>query len=322
MIVLYSPTHHLHTPEVEYYDGMAGKYAERPERITSILDACQDLNLTIRKIRRPLTKRDLMTLHDKHYVDYFANRCKSIPEKEQIISSVFIKDTYSPIMKHTYNAARNSAGLAVTAAEMILSGEQQSIYALCRPPGHHAEHNSMMGYCYFNNAAFAADRLSWNAKKVAILDIDYHHGNGTQQLFYDRNDVLYVSLHADPKTNFPYSSGFADERGMHEGVGYTYNFPLPKDISPEVYIRTLNRAIRFIKKFQPDFFVLSLGLDTYMHDPIGNLGLVEKDYVEIGKLIAQKINLPTIIIQEGGYNVEALGNLSRNFLQGYLKYDT
>jgi acetoin utilization deacetylase AcuC-like enzyme len=221
-------------------------------------------------------------------------------------------------MKDTYNAARYSAGLAVAAAESVLSGKQRIVYALCRPPGHHAENDGMMGYCYFNNAAFAADRLSRNGKKVAILDIDYHHGNGTQQLFYDRGDVLYVSLHADPSVAFPYGSGFSDERGVHEGLGYTRNFPLPKTATSQQYTRTLQRAIRVINKFKPDFLVLSLGFDTYLHDPIGNLGLVEKDYASIGRQVARNIKLPTIIIQEGGYNVGALGKLSASFLQGYL----
>ena len=321
MLVLYSPPHLEHNPTIEYYDGQATPYAERAARITSILEGCRSLGIPIQPIRSKVTARQLHTLHSNHYVDFLQSKCGTIAEGSQLMPSVFIKDTYTPLTKHTYQAACYAAGLAVTAAGLVANAEQKVVYALCRPPGHHAEEDAMMGYCYFNNAALAAERLTKKGKRVAVLDIDYHHGNGTQHLFYDRKDVLYVSVHADPAEAFPYGSGFRNERGLRGGLGFTHNFPLSRSVTPQQYLSTLSQAIRAVQRFEPDFLVLSLGFDTYKDDTIGGLSLEAKNYVTIGNRIAKGISCPSVIVQEGGYNVEMLGVLSAHFLQGYLSIE-
>jgi len=307
MIAIYSPAHTLHDPEFEYYDGQATPYAERASRIDSILDGCRRVNIPVQASNDKISLKELRSLHGEHYLRYLQSKCDGVAEDAQLMPSVFVNDTYTPLTHHTYEAARHAAGLAVSAAEMIASGMQSTVYALCRPPGHHAEQNAMMGYCYFNNAALAAQRLTSQGKKVAILDIDYHHGNGTQHLFYDRSDVLYVSIHADPAVAFPYGSGYQDERGVREGLGYTHNFPLTRVTTPQQYMATVDKATAIVNKFEPDFLVLSLGFDTYKDDPIGGLGLDERDYVAMGSRIADALAYPTVIVQEGGYNVEMLG---------------
>jgi len=205
--------------------------------------------------------------------------------------------------------------LALIGADYIAKDGSDQLYALCRPPGHHAEHSSMQGYCYFNNAALAATALAEHGR-VAILDIDYHHGNGTQGFFYDRSDVLYVSLHADPTEAYPYKSGFADETGEGEGEGFTRNFPLPKNTTPELYLTTLQQACATINEYAPDYLIISLGFDTYKGDPIAGLGIDEDDYVHIGEMLRNNLDYPMLIIQEGGYTVDKLAILAERFLSG------
>jgi acetoin utilization deacetylase AcuC-like enzyme len=222
-------------------------------------------------------------------------------------------DTYTPIVAKTYDAARSSVDVALTGAKFVLEGEKV-IYSLCRPPGHHADCNSMGGYCYFNNAAIAAEYLSEHGK-VAILDIDFHHGNGTQSIFYDRADVLYISIHANPEVKFPYSSGFSEEAGRGEGLGFNKNYPLPLGTTNEEYMEVLQRALQDVRNFAPNFLVISAGFDTYEKDPIGGFELTIPFYKDIGQEIAA-LNLPTLIVQEGGYNVDALGDIAYSFLRG------
>ena len=223
-------------------------------------------------------------------------------------------DTATPIVAGTAGAARAAVDIALSAADRVLSGAPLA-YGLCRPPGHHAGRNLMGGYCFFNNAAIAAQSLvSRGASRVAILDVDFHHGNGTQQIFWDRPDVLYVSLHGDPRGIYPYYSGYATERGAEAGEGTTLNFPLPPGTDGDAYLATLHEALAAIRAFNPDApLVLSLGFDTYHADPISNLALRTDDYSRIGSAIA-KLGVPVIALQEGGYAVEALGNNAVSFL--------
>jgi acetoin utilization deacetylase AcuC-like enzyme len=317
MLVLFANDYLLHNPKFEYYDGTETPYAEQVDRITNIIETCKKLRYPMREVTSLPNEADVTALHTPHYVDYFRNKCADIPEGTQLTSSVFIKDTYTPLVKHTFQAAMKSAGIALEAADELLNQNEKIVYALCRPPGHHAEHDAMMGYCYFNNAALAAHKLAQTGKKVAILDIDYHHGNGTQEAFYERSDVLYVSIHADPAKAFPYGTGYKDEQGKSEGKGYTRNLPLPLSTTPTEYLAALDEAIAAINDYQPDYFVLSLGFDTYENDPIGNLGIDEDSYMTIAAKIAKSLAYPTLIVQEGGYNVEKLGTLAEKFLSSY-----
>ena len=202
-------------------------------------------------------------------------------------------------------AAVAAAGLALNGAARLQSGERM-VYTLCRPPGHHAGIDFFGGFCFFNNAALAADALAHKAT-VAILDLDYHHGNGTQQIFYERNDVLYVSTHADPAVAYPHISGFASEIGAGPGEGCNINFPLPLSCDDDMFAKFLPRAIDEIAQFAPTFLVVSLGVDGAIGDPVGTWSLTRKSYAKSGELVAA-LNLPTLVVQEGGYNLTRLGD--------------
>jgi acetoin utilization deacetylase AcuC-like enzyme len=226
-------------------------------------------------------------------------------------------DTATPIVAGTWSAALAAVDVALTAAERSVAGAALA-YGLCRPPGHHAAHAMLGGYCYFNNAAIVAEwlRREGGARKVAILDIDYHHGNGTQQIFWERGDVLYLSLHADPSRAYPYFSGYAAETGAGPGAGMTRNWPLAARTGLEGYAIALAEALRMVVAFAPDApLVVSAGFDTFERDPIGDLALRTPDYAEIGRMIAG-LEVPLIVLQEGGYAIDALGDNAVALLNG------
>ncbi|MBN2863272.1 MAG: histone deacetylase family protein, partial [Bacteroidales bacterium] len=215
---------------------------------------------------------------------------------------------------NAYLAARWGVNCSLTAADSILEGHRIA-YVLTRPPGHHAERSVFGGFCYFNNVAITANYLC-SYGKVAILDIDYHHGNGQQQIFYNRDDVLTVSIHGHPSFAYPYFSGFAEEKGEGPGYGFNFNFPLKEEINGEEYRRTLSRALETIKKFKPVFLIVALGLDTAKGDPTGTWLLGAKDFSINGQMIAG-LRMPTLFIQEGGYRNKYLGINARSFFKGF-----
>jgi acetoin utilization deacetylase AcuC-like enzyme len=223
-------------------------------------------------------------------------------------------DTATPIVAGTARAALAAVDIALTALDRVTAGASLA-YGLCRPPGHHAGRNLIGGYCFFNNAAIVAQSLvAAGASRVAILDVDFHHGNGTQQIFWERPDVLYVSLHGDPGGIYPYFSGYASEIGAGAGFGATLNLPLPPGTDGDGYLAALDRALDAIAAFNPDApLVLSLGFDTYHADPICNLALHTDDYGRVGGRIAE-LGHPVVALQEGGYAVEALGANAVAFL--------
>jgi acetoin utilization deacetylase AcuC-like enzyme len=226
-------------------------------------------------------------------------------------------DTATPMVAGTAAAAHAAVDVALSAARAVVEGTALS-YGLCRPPGHHAARSMLGGYCFFNNAAITAEwlRREGGFERVAILDVDYHHGNGTQQLFWERGDVLYVSLHADPERAYPYYSGYATERGAGAGAGCTANYPLPAGTSLDAYASTLASALQLVIAFQPDApLVVSAGFDTFERDPIGDMALRTPDYAVIGRLIGE-LDLPVIALQEGGYAVDAIGANAAAFLGG------
>ena len=205
---------------------------------------------------------------------------------------------------------------ALTGAGRILDGYRFA-YALVRPPGHHAERAAFGGFCYFNSAAVAAHYLSANGR-VAVLDVDYHHGNGTQDIFYARNDVLTISLHGHPRHTYPYFSGYEDEKGEGPGAGFNVNVPLPESIGAEVYRKHLAAALQRIRKFAPAFLVVSLGLDIARGDPTGSWLLGAKDFHKNGEMIGA-LGVPMLVVQEGGYRTRTLGVNARNFFEGLWK---
>lgn len=244
-------------------------------------------------------------------------RASQLPAGRHHQLGAYLFDTATPIVAGTWGAALAAVDVAVTAASRVVGGAALA-YGLCRPPGHHAARGMLGGYCYFNNAAIVAEwlRSEGGARRVAILDIDYHHGNGTQQIFWERGDVLYLSLHADPARAYPYFSGYASENGAGNGSGHTRNWPLGVRTGLDDYAVALAEALEMIVAFAPDApLVISAGFDTFERDPIGDLALRTQDYREIGRMIAG-LRLPTIALQEGGYAIDALGANAVALLSG------
>jgi acetoin utilization deacetylase AcuC-like enzyme len=224
-------------------------------------------------------------------------------------------DTATPLVAGTYGAARGAVDVALTALHAVLAGEPAA-YGLCRPPGHHAPRAAFGGYCFFNNAAVAAQAaLDAGAGRVCVLDVDYHHGNGTQQLFYDRGEVLFVSLHADPDRAYPYFTGWADETGTGAGRGATRNHILEQGCDDATYLAVLERAVHDVCSFGPEVLVVSLGVDTVGTDPIGDLAVTPALYGPAGALVAG-VGAPTVVLQEGGYDLAVIGACVAGFLHG------
>lgn len=307
-------------------------YVEAPIRISQILKEISKTGM-FKKIKPRKTPFSLLRkIHDPEYLNFLKNVCKNLPEGKSIYPSVFpgrnrfsssrdievqigcfCTDTMTPLNKNAYLAAIGAVDCAVTAAEILLEDFKLS-YALVRPPGHHAEWNKFGGFCYFNSTAAACEYLS-DYGKVAVIDIDFHHGNGTQDIFYERNDILTCSIHGDPACEYPYFSGFAKETGSKTGKGFNINIPLPKNCTADKFHEALEKIIRKVKKFNPDFIVAALGLDTAKADPTGSWNLLSKDFEKTGKMIG-RINLPTLIVQEGGYRTRTLGINARRFFEG------
>lgn len=318
MRVIHAPDHKKHRPPWEYINNEKFPHAEVPERIEEIvkeLKANGLAELFVAPTKYPL--KHILAVHHKNYVSFIKEKAGlNKTEKDAYYPSFYMMDTYTPIMKATYDAAVEAVNVVLTGADLLK--KERVVYALSRPPGHHAENNVLGGYCYFNNAAVAAEYLSQKGKKVAILDIDFHHGNGTQRIFFDRSDVMYVSLHADPAVRFPYVSGFAHETGIEKGRGYNYNFPLPVSTTNMQYEKTLHKALAVIKEYKPDYFIVSCGFDTYEKDPIAAMKLTIPFYETIAQHI-MSLQLPTLVVQEGGYYVPDLGKIAYSFTKGLLK---
>ncbi len=226
----------------------------------------------------------------------------------------YVGDLACPIGPNTWRSVLRSAHAAVAAAQAVRAGGGIA-YALCRPSGHHAQHARAGGFCYVNNSAIAAAQLRRDHARVAVLDIDAHHGDGTQQIFYERGDVLTVSIHADPSHYYPWYSGYADERGAGEGEGCNLNLPLAHGSGNAEFGRAIDQAVTAIDRFKPGALVLPLGFDTYKDDPISVLAFDFDAYRMAGERV-RSLGLPTVVVQEGGYMVEAIGRALDAFLEG------
>ena len=224
-------------------------------------------------------------------------------------------ETTTPLTEHTYEASLAAVDTALTATQIVLDGAP-SAYGLCRPPGHHATTAMYGGYCFFNNAAIAANHVARaTGTKVTVLDVDYHHGNGTQEIFYGRDDVQYVSLHGDPTRAYPYNIGYADETGTGKGRGTNLNVPLAIRTDDDSYLDALHRTFDAITAFGPSLLIVSLGLDTFFTDPISDLALTADGFERCGAAVST-LGLPSVVLQEGGYDVDALGDNVARWLTG------
>ncbi len=224
-------------------------------------------------------------------------------------------DTACPISAETWESVRASMNAAVHATRQVRAGARAA-YALCRPPGHHAFADMAGGFCYLNNSAIAAQDLRKDHERVVILDVDLHHGNGTQGIFYRRDDVLTISIHADPDSFYPFFWGYAQERGADAGLGYNLNFPLPRGSGDAPFLAALDAACRRIADFSPGALVVALGLDAHESDPFAGLAVTTQGFGEIGRVISA-LSLPSVLVQEGGYANPALGTNLVSFLEGF-----
>jgi acetoin utilization deacetylase AcuC-like enzyme len=307
-------------------------YVEAPVRVQAILRRIEPSGLFERRRSRTYPDRHLLAVHDAGFVSYLRRACAVVPRGRSVYPYVFpirnasrppkeltvragyyCIDTFTPLNEKAYLAARRAVDCTLTAADQVLHGRRIA-YALVRPPGHHAERASFGGFCYFNNCAIAAQYLSTHGK-VAILDIDYHHGNGQQQIFLERSDVLTVSIHGHPSFAYPYFTGFADERGRGAGAGGNLNLALPERLDGAGYRPALARALDRVRRHAPTFLVVALGLDPARGDPTGTWSLSAGDFRSNGVLIGE-LNLPTLVIQEGGYRARTLGANALAFFAG------
>jgi acetoin utilization deacetylase AcuC-like enzyme len=333
MNVIYSDIHRQHAPPHQFNVDRMGAYSECPERADRILTALRADHEIVPP--RKYNTKDLLPVHSADYLSFFENvyhawesgggstdglipytfasrSMEHIPNDLVNSAGYYCFDPQTPIVAGTYTAARESANCALSAADLVLEGDK-SVYALCRPPGHHASRDQYGGYCYLNNAAIAAEHLR---SRVAIIDIDYHHGNGTQSIFYDRPDVLFISIHADPNRAYPFFTGSPSETGTGAGTNANKNYALAQDVDDQAYLEILHSACTRIKNFAPEHLIVSAGFDIYENDPLGDFRITFDGFSRIASAIKQ-LDLPTIIIQEGGYNTDELGSCVSHFLSGF-----
>jgi acetoin utilization deacetylase AcuC-like enzyme len=332
---VFDPRQLAHAPAVELQDGAFVPYNESPARAEDIaarlgpLAPAQDFGLDpIARVHDGAYLDFLRTAHARWTAagrpgDAIAYTFPVVHRREVDLTRIdglmgrYSLDAGTPIAAGTWEAAWWSAQTALTALRPLLGGEARTAFALCRPPGHHAGADYCGGYCYLNNAAVAAQaaRDAGHAR-VAVLDVDYHHGNGTQDIFLEDPGVFFASIHADPATDYPFYWGHADETGRGEGQGTTLNLPLARGADHAVYSAALGRALDAIAAFAPTLLVVSFGADTFEGDPISGFALRQDDYPRIAGAIAS-LALATLVVMEGGYAVDALGDNVAAFLSGF-----
>ncbi len=334
MFTAFDPRQLAHAPERELHNGSWTDHAEKVSRAESIAAALGALERT-----RDFGMEPILRVHSADYVEFLRSAHEEwaaaeregdaiaytwpvIRRRDLRLQRIDAKlgrysfDASTPIAAGTWEAAYWSAQTALTALAENLDRGAANAFALCRPPGHHAGADYLGGYCYLNNAAIAAQAAADAGRRVAILDIDYHHGNGTQDIFYGRGDVLFVSIHADPATDYPFFWGHGDETGAGEGAGKTLNLPLPRGSGAQTYIPALGQALQAVRAHGTDLLVVSFGADTFEGDPISSFALRQSDYPVIAADIA-RVGVPTLIVMEGGYAVDDLGRNVAAFLSGF-----
>jgi acetoin utilization deacetylase AcuC-like enzyme len=341
MITLFPSQHALHAPQHEYFRGQLVPCFESPARAQFVELALREAGHELRQPKAD-SRSLLAQVHSARYLAFLetawarwlardaANAARqpfpsvwptrtlrSDVEPANFIAQLglYSFDNGTPLTAGTWAAVKAGADCALEAAQLLQQG-QAAVLCATRPPGHHAGADFMGGYCFLNNAALAAQALrNQGAARVAVLDVDYHHGNGTQSIFYDRNDVLVVNLHRDPSDEYPFYLGHADETGGGAGLGFNLNLPLPAGTDGPRWFEALATGLQALHAFKPDALVVSLGLDTFHADPLTSFALQSADYERLGEQIAQ-LKLPTVLVLEGGYAASELGTNLCRVLQG------
>ena len=339
MKTIYSEQHRLRNAKTELYGGELVEPFERPSRADNIIKAID--NAQLGEILEPQTfsLQPVQAIHDADYIEFLqqawqewqsagfsgeaiatcwpARRMQcQVPTFIDGKLGYYALAAETSITDGTWAAALASKDVALSGAQALVNGEQ-GIFSLCRPPGHHAAIDMFGGYCFLNNAAIGAQYLlDQGAQRVAILDIDFHHGNGTQDIFYQRDDVLFCSLHGDPEEAFPYFLGYADETGSGSGLGYNLNYPMPRGTPFSIWQQALADGLAKIKQFAPQYLVVSLGVDTFENDPISFFKLATADYLTTGSMIGE-LQIPTLFVMEGGYDIDEVGINVVEVLKGF-----
>jgi acetoin utilization deacetylase AcuC-like enzyme len=337
MRAFYHPDQTLHDPQQYMRFGRIVAPKDLPARTHELLAALE--------ARGVAPEAPARGVHAPHYLDFLASawaRWAELPERGPEVwpntfpywsgrpeaaarppcpahgligqAGWYLGDLSVPMGPHSWTSALRSSETATAAADALIDGESV-VYALCRPSGHHARADRASGFCYLNNTAIAAERLRAQRPRVAILDIDAHHGDGTQQIFYFRADVLTVSIHADPSNYYPFYTGYPEETGFGAGEGFNLNLPLRHGAGGDEMAAAIEAASKKIRAFAPEALVVALGFDAHRLDPIGVLRLEARDFARCGALV-RALGLPTLIVQEGGYALGALGECLSAFLDG------
>jgi len=340
MLTVFSEKHALRDAKTELYGGVLVPPFECPARVEYILQRVKEVSLGDIIAPQDFAIDAVTSIHDADFIR-FLETCwdewsaagfkgeaiascwpargmqqQRIPQHIEGKLGHYALAAETSISDGTWEAARASVNVALTAQAALRDGAREA-FALCRPPGHHAAGDMFGGYCFINNAAVATQAfIDQGATRVALLDVDFHHGNGSQAIFYQRSDVMFLSLHGDPSDAFPHFLGYADESGQDAGTGYNYNYPMGPGTSFKTWGDALADACRKIKNYGPDALVISLGVDTYEHDPISFFKLSSDDFKRYGATIAS-LNLATLFVMEGGYAVEEIGVNTVNVLEGY-----
>ncbi|AIP01398.1 histone deacetylase family protein [Burkholderia pseudomallei] len=336
MLTYFHPDQLKHSPLTYLSRGKMRAPHEVPERAVRLLGAVTSLGFDVRA-PEDFGAAPLAAVHSEPYLRFLADahrEWRRIPEDwgPEVMSNIYVRepnplrgvlaqagyylaDGSCPIGEHTYRAAYWSAQSALAGAAALGRGARDA-YALCRPPGHHACRDAAGGFCYLNNAAIAAQALRARHARVAILDTDMHHGQGIQMLFYDRDDVLYVSIHGDPTNFYPAVTGYETERGAGRGEGFNVNLPMPHGSPEAVFFAQLERARSRVERFAPDVLVFALGFDVYREDPQSKVAVTTEGFGRLGALVGG-LRVPTLIVQEGGYHLETLERNAAALFRSY-----
>ncbi len=340
MKIVYSPDHAKHDPQTYFKGGAFHEPQEVPGRaealVTGLRDAGHDIIAPDEFGPGPRA-----AVHSPGYLQFLETISKRWREEgmesKEVMPNIhpgrhmagmptgivgevgyYTTDMSAPIGPETWEAAVASNNVALTATEYVLDNLTlaNAAYALCRPPGHHAYKDQAGGFCFLNNIAIAAEYARRRVSRVAILDVDVHHGNGTQGIFYDRSDVFTISLHCDPSDFYPFFAGYEQERGEGSGEGFNLNLPLPKGSGDNAFLARLEEALSALKAYAPDVLFVALGLDAFEGDPFAGLGVTTEGFGSIGANIGY-LGYPTVLVQEGGYNRDHLGANITSFIAGF-----